>query len=105
MQNDLKNNYGFNNMNMSQSQPINFQNPTVHQHMIHHQSTGMPIQTHSQQAMYMPAGHQIPHVPMQMQHNIEYSSNIPSSSSNNYKTTTRHRSTCNLIIFYMFKQN
>lgn len=99
MQNDIKNNYGY-NMNMSQSQAIHFQNPNIHQHIMHHPSNGLPIQTHSQQVMYMSSGHPIPHMPVQVQNHIEYSSNIPSNnSSSNYKSTTRHRSTCNITIY------
>ena len=99
IQNDIKNNYGY-NMNMSQSQAINFQNPNIHQHIMHHPSNGLPIQTHSQQTIYMTSGHPIPHMPVQVPNHIEYSSNIPSNnSSSNYKSTTRHRSTCNITIY------
>jgi hypothetical protein len=80
-------------MNMNQPHSINFNNPNVHQHMIHHSTTGIPMQAHPQQAMYMSGGQPIPHMPMHMQHTVEYPSNIP---SNSYKSTTRHRSTCNI---------
>ena len=76
---------------MNHPQNINF-----NQH-ISHQTSMIPVQTHPHQAMYIGGGPQLQHAPIQ-QSVVDFpSSHIPSSSS---KSSTRHRSTCNNLVFW-----